>query len=179
MTSFNIRDATHLDCEDILRMIKELAVYSKMADQVTITANDLRRDVFGENKFCHVVVAELTEGSGGGQRPLVGYLVYCYTYNPWYGRSCFLEDFYVMEEWRQRGIGSALWATVTQRALAMQCQFVKWEVLDWNHRSIKFYKDRGARDITGEEGRLLFKLDRPDMERLVEHTLSTDTATTL
>ncbi|XP_076435422.1 thialysine N-epsilon-acetyltransferase-like [Babylonia areolata] len=172
MTTFNIREAREDDCEEIMRMITELAVYEKMADQVEITAKDLKRDAFGEKPFFHALVAELVpEGSKEeGRRPLIGYVMYYYTYSPWYGRTCTMEDLYVAQEHRGKGIGCAMWAKVAELSLAQNCSYMSWVVVDWNKSSIDLYKRRGCMDMTEKEGWLLYRMEKDAMEKLIAET---------
>ncbi|KAL8602074.1 hypothetical protein ACOMHN_007344 [Nucella lapillus] len=177
METYNIREATVDDCEDIMRMIVELAEFEKMARFVKINAKDLKRDAFGQNPLFYAYVAEAvtTKGSDDeGRRPLVGYVMYYYTYSPWFGRTCTMEDFYVAEGWRKKGIGTALWAKVTQIALSTGCYYVSWIVLDWNQQTIDFYKRRGARDLSKEEGWLQFRMEKDDMTKFVAQTFPSD-----
>ncbi|KAL8586303.1 hypothetical protein ACOMHN_058683 [Nucella lapillus] len=173
MADFKIREAKEDDCEDIMQLVKKLGDHVKLLDPISVTAEDLRRDGFGQNPCFHVFVAEATtEGSEReDRRPLVGYTLYYYTYSPFVGRTCFMEDFFVREDWREKGIGSALLATLTQRALSTGCVYVNWIVFSWNGPSIDYYRHRGAEDMTEKEGWLSFKMGRDRMKQLVEKTL--------
>jgi GNAT superfamily N-acetyltransferase len=57
----------------------------------------------------------------------------------------FLEDLFVREAFRGRGIGRALLAEMARIAIDEQCYGIHWEVLDWNQKAIEFYKNLGAR----------------------------------
>ncbi|XP_076435627.1 diamine acetyltransferase 1-like [Babylonia areolata] len=163
-----VREARENDCEELMRMIKALAEYEHNTDPLVVTANDLKRDAFGEKPFFYAFVAELIpEGGGeeeGGGRPLVGYVMYHYSYNFFFGRTCFMRDFYVDEPWRRKGAGSAMLAKVVQTAQSQRCVYVEWIALNWNQPSIAYYKRRGARDVTTKEGWLLFRLEKSAME---------------
>uniref|UniRef100_A0A5F9DHG6 N-acetyltransferase domain-containing protein n=1 Tax=Oryctolagus cuniculus TaxID=9986 RepID=A0A5F9DHG6_RABIT len=104
MASVRIREAKEGDCGDILRLIRELAEYEKLSDQVKITEEVLRADGFGENPFYHCLVAEILPEPGEPQGPfVVGYGLYYYIYSTWKGRNVYLEDIYVMPEYRGTG----------------------------------------------------------------------------
>ncbi|XP_078786635.1 diamine acetyltransferase 2b isoform X2 [Oryzias latipes] len=137
---FKIRPAKKEDCKEISRLIMELAVYEKMPDQVKIahevlvfsmsyncltpdpqfhcsTSVELERDGFCENPFFQCLVAEVPEEHKSKEGfTVVGYALYFYTYSTWKGRSIFLEDLYVMPEFRGNGIGKGLLCKVAEVA---------------------------------------------------------------
>jgi len=133
-----IRAATPSDIPDILKLIRELAEYEKLADQVVITADDLRRDGFSERPLFHVLIAEWD-----GQP--AGYALYFYNYSTFRGRpGLFLEDLFVRPQFRKKGIGKALLIHLAKIAVEKRCARFEWQVLDWNTPSIEFYKSLGA-----------------------------------
>jgi GNAT superfamily N-acetyltransferase len=118
-------------------MIRELAEFEHELEQVTIREEDLARDGFGENPRFRVLIAEW-DG-----RP-AAYALFFATYSTWAGRGLFLEDLFVRESLRGRGIGRALLAEVARIAVDEGCYGVQWEVLDWNEKAIAMYKGLGA-----------------------------------
>ncbi|XP_030655351.1 diamine acetyltransferase 2 isoform X1 [Nomascus leucogenys] len=109
MASVRIREAKEGDCGDILRLIRELAEFEKLSHQVKISEEALRADGFGENPFYHCLVAEILPAPGELLGPcVVGYGIYCFIYSTWKGRTIYLEDIYVMPEYRGQGIGSKI-----------------------------------------------------------------------
>ncbi|KAL1274422.1 hypothetical protein QQF64_027236 [Cirrhinus molitorella] len=131
----------------------ELAVYEKMPDQVKISHKELERDGFGRNPFYQCLVAEVSEDhkSKDGHTK-VGYSLFFYTYSTWKGRTVYMEDLYVMPEYRGKGIGKALMATVAKVAKEQHCVRLQFSVLDWNKPSLDFYLAKGAEDLTAKEG---------------------------
>uniref|UniRef100_A0A3P8ZPD2 Diamine acetyltransferase 2 n=1 Tax=Esox lucius TaxID=8010 RepID=A0A3P8ZPD2_ESOLU len=136
--NFKIRAARKEDCKDISRMIMELAVYEKMPEQVKISNEDLERDGFSPNPFFECLIAEVSdEYMNKDGYTIVGYTVYFYTYSTWKGRSVYMEDLYVMPEFR---------------AVAKRCVRLQFSVLEWNKPSLDFYFTKGAEDLTAKEG---------------------------
>jgi GNAT superfamily N-acetyltransferase len=134
----NIRAATADDIPEILKLIRELAEYEKLAHLVTITADDLLRDGFGEKLLFHVLIAEW-DGAPAG------YALYFHNYSTFCGRpGIFLEDLFVRPEFRKKGIGKALLVHLAKLAVEKKCARFEWQVLDWNTPSIEFYKSLGA-----------------------------------
>ena len=132
-----IRPATVHDVSMLRTMIRELAEFEHELDMVTITEEQLARDGFGENPKFRAWIAEW-------DRQVVGYAVTFDYYSTWGGRGLFLEDLFVREAYRGRGVGRALLATTARFAVEEKCYGIHWEVLDWNEKAIEFYKALGA-----------------------------------
>lgn len=132
-----IRDATVHDAALLRTMIRELAEFEHELEYVTIREEDLACDGFGENPRFRALIAEWD-----GQP--AAYALFFETYSTWVGRGLFLEDLFVRESLRGRGIGKALLAEVARIAVAEGCYGVQWEVLDWNEKAIEMYKGLGA-----------------------------------
>ena len=134
----NIRPATPNDIPEILKFIRELAEYEKLADQAVATAEDLLRDGFSEQPYFHVLIAEWD-----GQP--AGFALYFFTYSTFQGRpGLYLEDVFVRPPFRGKGIGKALLLHVAKIAVNEGCGRFQWQVLDWNTPAIKFYESLGA-----------------------------------
>ncbi|KAM4748476.1 thialysine N-epsilon-acetyltransferase-like [Rhinophrynus dorsalis] len=167
MAGCRVRAAEPGDCEDIMRMIKELAEYEKLPDQVKNSAEGLRRDGFEEpSPFFRCLVAELEDKSGPGPA-IVGFALSYFTYSTWKGRSLYLEDLYVMPEHRGKGIGSRLLAAVAESCLSLGCCHLQFSVLDWNTSAISFYVTRGAQDLSHKEGWHMFRFLPDDLRKMV------------
>ena len=133
----HIRPATVDDVALLRTMICELAEYKRQLARVTVTEEDLARDGFGANPRFRVLIAEW-DGQPAGHTLFFEY------YSTWLGRGLFLEDLFVREAFRGRGIGKALLAAVAQIAVEEHCYGIHWEVLDWNEKAIQFYQQLGA-----------------------------------
>jgi GNAT superfamily N-acetyltransferase len=132
-----IRPATVRDVALLRTMIRELAEFERELDRVTIREENLARDGFGEDPKFHALIAEWS-----GQA--AGYALFFHCYSTWIGRGLFLEDLFVRETFRGRGIGNALLAAVARTAVEERCFGIRWEVLNWNEKAIKMYRALGA-----------------------------------
>ncbi len=154
-----IRPAVPNDIPEILKLIRELAEYEKLAHWVVVTADDLLRDGFSERPYFHVLMAEWD-----GQP--AGYALYFHNSSTFRGRpGLFLEDVFVRPQFRKKGIGKALLLRVAKIAVEEGCARFEWQVLDWNTPAIEFYRSLGAvvmkewltMRVTGEALALLAK----------------------
>ncbi|PNJ12901.1 SAT2 isoform 16 [Pongo abelii] len=159
MASVRIREAKEGDCGDILRLIRVKTVGRK--------PGALRADGFGENPFYHCLVAEILPAPGELLGPcVVGYGIYYFIYSTWKGRTIYLEDIYVMPEYRGQGIGSKIIKKVAEVALDKGCSQFRLAVLDWNQRAMDLYKALGAQDLTEAEGWHFFCFQGEAMRKL-------------
>merc|ERR1712013_348132 len=129
-------------------------------EDAKVTIRDLKREGFGGNPYFRCKVAE-REGK------LVGFSLFCFVYYTWVGKSIYLDDLYVKPEARGQGIGTRLMKAVMCEGLKKKCGRCSWHVLDWNLPSIEFYQNRGAANLTHEEGKLIFQMDAETMRRFV------------
>jgi GNAT superfamily N-acetyltransferase len=141
--SFVIRSAEPKDAPAILRLIKALAEYEKLLDEV-VNDEALVREAFfaAEPKsFC-----DIAEVAGEA----VGYAIWFYSYSTFTGRhGVYLEDLYVAPEHRGAGIGKAFLKNLSERCVREKLTRFEWSVLDWNEPSIGFYKSLGAVPVDG------------------------------
>ncbi len=136
---FRIRPAAPADAALILSLIRELAVYEKLAHEVTATEADIRAALFGARPAAECVIAE------AGGRP-VGFALYFHNFSTFLGRAgIYLEDLYVKPEQRGKGYGKRLLAHLAKLTLERGCGRFEWAVLDWNEPAIRFYQGLGAK----------------------------------
>lgn len=132
-----------------MKLIQALAEYEKAPDEVVNTAEDLGKHLF-EEKICDALVVE-EDGD------IVGFALYYTNYSTWKGKCLYLEDFFVLPEYRRGGIGSQLFDRVVEIAKERGVRRMDWQVLDWNEPGINFYKKKEAvLDPEWINGRLFF-----------------------
>jgi GNAT superfamily N-acetyltransferase len=132
-----IRAARAPDVVLLRTMIRELAEFERQLDWVTITVSDLLRDGFGPYPKFRSLIAEW-DGQAAAYALFYGY------YSTWAGTGLYLEDLFVREPFRGKGMGKALLAAVARIARDENCCALRWEVLDWNTRAMDLYKGLGA-----------------------------------
>jgi len=141
MSEFQINAATPADVATILHLIRALADYEKMSDQVVATEQGLHEVLFGAQPAAECLIA------WEGTRP-VGFALFFHNFSTFRGqRGIYLEDLFVEPECRGRGYGRALLQRLAQLAEARNCARLEWSVLDWNTPSIGFYKRLGAKQL--------------------------------
>lgn len=136
-----IREATVDDTADILRLVRELAIYEREPDAVANTAELVERWLFGDDAVASALVAEI-DGR------VVGVAVWYRSYSTWTGvPGIYLEDLFVEPEHRGHGNGLAFLVALARIAVDRGYQRFEWVVLDWNTPAIDFYEALGARPM--------------------------------
>ena len=128
-----IRRAEKDDCQSMMELIKELAVYEKAPEEVTVNFDHFVESGFGENPVWWSFVAEV-DGK------VVGFALYYIRYSTWKGQRLYLEDILVNEPFRGKGIGKLLFDQLVKEAKEKEFSAMVWQVLDWNVPAINFYK---------------------------------------
>lgn len=137
-TPVRIVSATVADVPLILALIRELAEYERMADQVEATEADVQRALFGERPCAEAVIARAGDEA-------VGFALFFHTFSTFVGRrGLYLEDLYVRPAFRGRGVGRRLLAYLAGLAVERRCGRFEWSVLDWNALAIAAYHRAGA-----------------------------------
>jgi len=135
--SFIIRKGQKEDMKNVLRLIKELAEFEKLPNEVEVTEVDLIKDGFSESpKFMTFVAEENNE--------IIGTALFYERYSTWKGRVIHLEDLIVTKQKRGFGVGIALYTAILKYAYDLGAKRVVWDVLNWNKYAIDFYKFTGA-----------------------------------
>lgn len=136
--SLQIRTAIEEDVSTIFRLIQALADYEQLAHQVTGTPEHLRAHLFDEPRYAEVLLAQWEES-------VVGFALFFSNYSTFLTRpGIYLEDLFVLPDYRRQGIGTALLTRLGQLAVERQAGRLEWSVLDWNESAIAFYERMGA-----------------------------------
>lgn len=157
MSDFVIRAAGPGDCRELLRLIRELAIYEKLEDQAVGTEPALREQLFGARPAAEALIVER-----GGRA--VAFALYFTTFSTFLCKpGLYLEDLFVEPEHRGAGIGKALLRHLAALVVKRGGGRFEWRVLDWNEPSIRFYEALGA---TIMREWLLARVTGPELQRL-------------
>ena len=146
--SVTIRRAVKEDCARMIELIKELAVYEKEPDAVTVSFEHFVESGFGENPvwWAYVATSPLPSPNGEGEAEnelkdeVVGFTLWYKRYSTWKGQRLYLEDLLVTENMRGQGIGKLLFDKLIDECKEKKYSGMMWQVLDWNEPAINFYK---------------------------------------
>ena len=137
-TDFEIRQAEEEDVPEILELIKTLAEFEDLSDEVVATEELLKITLFGINSPAEVQIAF-------DKNKTLGFALYFRSFSTFLGRpGIYLEDLYVRESARGKGVGEALLRRLAQRTREIGGGRLEWAVLNWNEPAIGFYQKMGA-----------------------------------
>lgn len=158
MDNTRFRFATKQDVGLILSFIKKLAEYEKMSNQVIATEESLSKWIFEKEK------AEVIFAMENGKE--VGFALFFYNFSTFVGKAgVYLEDIFVLPEYRGRGYGKGLIKELARIAVEKGCGRLEWCCLDWNKPSIDFYLSLGA--VPMDEW-TIYRLSGENLSRLAE-----------
>ncbi|MDY6784332.1 MAG: GNAT family N-acetyltransferase [Cyanobacteriota bacterium] len=136
--SLKIRSAIAEDVPVIFDLIRSLAEYEKLTHLVTGDARSLHEHLFGDRPYAEAILAQW-EGEAAG------FALFFPNYSTFLTQpGIYLEDLFVLPQYRRRGIGKALLTHLIQLAEERGAGRLEWSVLDWNEPAIAFYKQMGA-----------------------------------
>jgi GNAT superfamily N-acetyltransferase len=137
--SVTIRFGEPGDVALIAELIRGLARYERLEHEVSMTEDRLERTLFGPRRYAEVLIAE-----DAGEA--VGFALFFHNYSTFLAKpGIYLEDLYVREAARGKGVGKKLLARLAAIAVERDCGRLEWAVLDWNKDAIGFYERLGAR----------------------------------
>lgn len=131
----HIRKVQRHELAQVLDLVKQLAVFEKAPHEVTVTLEEYERD-FEDNVFDVFVAVE--------NEKVIGIALFYIGYSTWKGKMLYLDDFFVLSEYRNQNTGKQLFEAVIQEAKEQQCNLIKWQVLDWNTDAQRFYEKYNA-----------------------------------
>lgn len=133
----NLRDAKKEDSTLIFELIKKLAQYEKMENDVLTSPEELEKQLFDYN-YAQVIIVEENQTA-------IGFALYFFNFSTFVGKpGLYLEDLYIEPQHRNKGYGKKVLKELAQRAKNKGCGRMEWSVLKWNSPSIAFYKSLGA-----------------------------------
>ena len=157
--AFRIDPAVEADVPVILELIRDLADYEKLSNQVTATEADIARSLFGDPPRAEAVIARL-DGEA------IGFALFFHNYSTFVGRpGLYLEDLYVRPAFRGRGFGRRLLVHLARIAVDRSCGRFEWSVLDWNAPAITAYRRAGAVPL---DDWTVYRLTGDALERLAD-----------
>ena len=145
---YSIREIREQDYPALISLFQEFAIFEKLPDSMTNSVEQMK----SEKEYIHGYVAVTVADE------VVGYVTYFDAYFTWVGRSLYMDDLYVKNSHRGRGIGTRLINRVIDYARADKCNRLRWQVSEWNKPAIAFYNSLGA-NIDGTESNCDLKLD--------------------
>lgn len=156
--TFSIRKAFPQDAATIYDLIRKLAIYEKLENEMITSVEELRENIFDKG-FAEVIIAEEDE------KP-VGFALYFFNFSTFVGKpGLYLEDVFVEPDCRGKGYGKKLLIELAKIAKERNCGRMEWSVLDWNTPSIEFYKSLGA---TPMDEWTVFRLTKQGIDNLSE-----------
>lgn len=136
-----IKKAKRENIKDILKLIKGLAEYEKLSQQVVATEAILEKEIFDEENAKVILAFE--------EQTVVGFALYFYNFSTFKGRKgLYLEDLYVLPRYRNLGIGDSLFNYLIKEAKEQKCGRMEWVCLNWNESAKDFYKRKNAKPLS-------------------------------
>jgi len=156
MRKLVVRRGRRRDSGQFIGLVQALAKYERLEPPSTEGRKRLVEDVFKRKRIRLLVAAE--------GKKLVGYALYFYVYSSFVAKpTLYLEDLFVLEEYRKHGVGFALFRRCVELALSEGCGRMEWTVLVWNKKALRFYEKLGAERMSDW---YLYRLDEAALKRV-------------
>ena len=153
---FTIRFAHEGDEAQILQFIQHLADYERLSSELLATEDVLHESLFVKRQ------AEVIIGEMNGEP--VAFALFFHNFSTFLGKAnVYLEDLFVEERYRGRGLGQCMFACLASIAIERGCERLDWWCLDWNEPSIAFYKRMGARPMSDWT---VYRIEGPTLQEL-------------
>lgn len=156
MKGITIRRARKADSKQIIDLLVGLANFERLEPPSEAGRNRILADLFERSRI-EVFVAE-------EKGKVLGYALYFFTYSSFLAKpTLYLEDIFVLEQHRKRGVGFSLFRRCVDEAIAQGCGRMEWAVLTWNEKATQFYEKLGARRMSDW---YVYRLDERDLRRV-------------
>lgn len=132
--TIHIEPIQEKDFEELISLFQEFATFEKLPDMMTNSVEKMKE----EKEYFRGFVAR------DENKNLLGYVTYFFAYYTWVGKSLYMDDLYVRDKYRGKGVGSSLINKVISFAKEQKCNRLRWQVSNWNHPAISFYERLGA-----------------------------------
>ena len=158
MSEITITKAKREEADKVLHFIKELARYERMRKYVKASVEDIQKNIFDDER------AEVIFVRRDGEP--IGFAVYFYSFSTFLAKpTLHLEDFFISDKDRGKGIGKKVLKYLAKTALDNDCLRFEWTCLEWNKPSIRFYENLGAKALRGW---IPFRMDGKDLEKFAK-----------
>ncbi|KAJ6654972.1 hypothetical protein lerEdw1_006443 [Lerista edwardsae] len=166
--SFVVRPCAPRDLKDVMRLIREIAVIYKVPlETIQPTVEELKKIGFEQPPRYECFVAEVPpEQKSKEGHTLIGYVLSVPTFNTWRGKNLYMDNLYVMPEFRGRGIGNLLLKTATEAALRQGCTQLRMHVSREKPANLDFLELRGGEDLTLKEGWHLLRFLKGSLQEM-------------
>lgn len=131
---FKIRKAEEADFAKMIELFKEFAAFEMLPHKM-VNSVDRMKD---EKELFNCFVAETAD------KLIIGYVTCFFSYHTWIGKCLYMDDLYVKESFRKRGVGRELLNVVMEYAKEEKCHKLRWQVSSWNKNAQDFYRSIGA-----------------------------------
>lgn len=130
-----IKNIEENDFEELVALFLEFATFQNQPEKMKNSVEKM----ISEKDFFHGFTARDEDDR------IIGYATFFFAYYTWVGKSLYMDDLYIKEQYRGKGIGTLLINTVIKHAEKEKCDRLRWQVSEWNKPAISFYKSLGAK----------------------------------
>jgi len=156
MGHFKVRAGRKADSEQFIGLVLQLAKFEHLRPPSEAGKKRLANDIF-KNKRVRLFVAI-------DRKKIVGYALYFYSYSSFVAKpTLYLEDLFVLQQYRKRGVGFALFRACVEEAISEGCGRMEWAVLTWNEKALRFYEKLGARRLSEWYS---YRLDESNLKKI-------------